>query len=84
MGLELQSKSFLSKKFYINQNFETRSRLHINLSIMGRPFNIYTIISMYTEILFYIRATDICWMENNPDGHLLKVVVCLFLYLKSK
>ena len=22
-------------------------------------------------------------MENNPDGHLLKVLVCLFLYLES-
>ena len=39
--------------------------------------------SMYTEILSYIRVTHICWMENNPDGHLLKVVVCLFLYLES-
>ena len=51
---------------------------------MGRPFNMYTVISMYTEILFYIRATDIWWIENNPGGHLLKVVVCLFLYLNSK
>ena len=48
----MQSKSFLSKKFYFNQNFETRSRLHINFYIMGHPFNMYTIISMYTEILF--------------------------------
>ena len=39
--------------------------------------------SMYTEILSYIRVTHICWMENNPDGHLLKVLVCLFLYLES-
>ena len=22
-------------------------------------------------------------MEKNPDGHLLKVLVCLFLYLES-
>ena len=43
----------------------------------------YTIISMYTEILSYSRATHICWMENNTDGHLLKVLVCLFLYLES-
>ena len=50
---------------------------------MGRPFNMYTIISMYTEILSYSRTTDICWMENNPDGHLLKFLVCLFLYLES-
>ena len=42
----------------------------------------YTIISMYTETLFYIRATYNCWMENNPDGHLLKVLICLFLYLE--
>ena len=33
----------------------------------------YTIISMYTEILFWdiILHTHICWMENKPDGHLL-------------
>ena len=43
----------------------------------------YTISSMYTEILFYSRVTHICWMENNPDAQLLKVLVCLFLYLKS-
>ena len=50
---------------------------------MGRPFNMYIIIGMYTEILFYSRATHICWMENNPDDHLFKVLVCLFLYLES-
>ena len=43
----------------------------------------YTISSMYTEILFYSRVTHICWMENNPDAQLLKALVCLFLYLKS-
>ena len=52
MGLLLQSKSFSSKKSYFNQNFETRSRLHINFYIMGHSFNMYTIVSMYTEILF--------------------------------
>ena len=51
---------------------------------MGRPFNTFTIIiSMYTEIFSFSRATHISWMENNPDGHLLKVLVCLFLYLES-
>ena len=50
---------------------------------MGRPFNMHIIISMYTEILFYSRATHICWMENNPDDHLFKVLVCLFFYLES-
>ena len=50
---------------------------------MARLFNMNTIISMCTEILFYSRATHICRMENNPDGHLFKVVACLFLYLES-
>ena len=50
---------------------------------MGRPFNMYTIISMYTEILSYSRTTHNCWMENNPDGYLLKILVCLSLYLES-
>ena len=76
MGLLLQSKSFLSKKFCFNQNFETRRRLHINLYIMGRPFNMNTIISMYTEITFAEWRTT-------TYGHLLKVLVCLFLYLES-
>ena len=43
-------------------------KLHVNLYIMGCPFSMYTIISMYTETLSYSRATNICWMENNPDG----------------
>ena len=29
------------------KNFETRSRVYINLYIMGRLFNMYTIISMH-------------------------------------
>ena len=43
----------------------------------------YTIISIYTEIVPYSRATNIWWMDNNPDGNLLKVLVCPFLYLES-
>ena len=81
MGLLFQWKSFLLKMFYFNQNFETRSRLHIKLYIMGHPCNMYTIISMYIEILFYSRATHICWIENNTDGHLLKVLICFFHFL---
>ena len=73
----MQSKSFLSKKFCFNQNFETRSRL-------GRPFNMCIIINIHAEILFHSRVTHICWMENNPVGHLLKVLVFLFLlYLEE-
>ena len=50
---------------------------------MGRPFNRYTIISMHIEILADIRETHVYWMRDNPDGHLLKVLVCLFLHLES-
>ena len=50
---------------------------------MGCPFSMYTIINICTEILSYSRATHIYWMENNTDGHLLKVLPCLFLYLES-
>ena len=82
MGLLLQSKSFLSKQFCFNQNFETRSRLPINLYIMDGRFNKYTIISMYTDILFWSRATHIRWMKNNPGGN-PEVLLCLFLYLES-
>ena len=55
-------KSFVSTKLW------NKIKLHINLYIIGCPFIMYTIISMYTEILSYSRATNICWMENNPDG----------------
>ena len=48
---------------------------------MDRPFNMQKVISMYIEVLFQNRATHICWMENNRDGHLLKVLVFLVLYL---
>ena len=50
---------------------------------MDRPFNMHTIISMYTEILSYGRATHIYCMEKNPDGYLLEVLVGLLLYLES-
>ena len=50
---------------------------------MGRPFSMYAIINMYTEILSSSRATHIYWMENNTDDHLLEVPVCLFLYVES-
>ena len=69
MGLLLQSKSFSSKNFFFNQKFEARSRIHIDFYIMSHPFNMHTIISMYTD-LYFSRAIHIYWMENNPDGHL--------------
>ena len=70
-------KISLSERFCFNQIFDTKSRLHINLSVMGRPFKMYTIISMYAEILIYSSV-----MENNPDGQLLKVLGSLYLYLE--
>ena len=33
--------------------------------------------------VYWELATHIYWMENNPDGHLLKVLACLLLYLES-
>ena len=50
---------------------------------MGRPFTIYIIISMYTAILSYSRETHIFWIKNNNDGHMLKILLCLFLYLET-
>ena len=52
----------------LQPNFETRSSC-INLYIMVCPFSMYTIISMYIKILSYSRATNICWIENNPNGN---------------
>ena len=42
---------FLIKKVSLQPNFETKSRLHINLYIMGRPFSMYIIISMHTDLI---------------------------------
>ena len=56
------------KKSFAPINLRNKIKLHLNLYIMGCPFNMYTIIGMYTEILSYSRATKICWMGNNPDG----------------
>ena len=42
---------FLIKKVLLQPNFETRSRLHINLYIMGCPFSMYIIISMHTDLI---------------------------------
>ena len=70
-------KISLSERFCFNEIFDTKSRLHINLSVMGRPFKMYTIISMYAEVLIYSSV-----MENNPDGQLLKVLGSLYLYLE--
>ena len=38
--------------------------------MMGRPFGMYAIIRMHTEILSYSRATHISWMEDDTDGRL--------------
>ena len=69
-------KIFLIKKsFALTKIWNKIKTAYKPLHNMGRPFSMYTIIYMYTEILSYNRAIDICWMENNPDGHLLKVLV---------
>ena len=50
-GIIVSIRIFLIKKVSLQLNFETRSRLHINLYIMGHPFSMCIIISMHTEIL---------------------------------
>ena len=50
------------KKNFASTKLWNKIKLHINLYILDCSF------SMYTEILSYSRATNICWMENNPDG----------------
>ena len=62
------NKNLSCKKSFASTKLWNKIKLHINLYIMGCPFSMYTIISMYTEILSYSRATNICWMQNNPDG----------------
>ena len=72
-------KLFPIKKVLFQLDFESRSRQQINLYILDRPFSMYIIISMYKVILSYSRATDIFWTDNKPDGHLLKILACLFV-----
>ena len=42
---------FLIKKVLLQPNFETRSKLHINLYIKGPPFSMCIIISMHTDLI---------------------------------
>ena len=49
-GIIVAIRIFLIKKVSLQPNFETKSRLYINLYIMGRPFSMYIIISMYTDL----------------------------------
>ena len=50
-GIIVAIRIFLIKKVSLQQNFETRSRLHVNLYTMGRPFSMYIIISIYTDLI---------------------------------
>ena len=50
-GIIVAIRIFFIKKVLLQPNFETRSRLHINLYIMGRPSSMYIIISMYTDLI---------------------------------
>ena len=50
-GIIVAIRIFLIKEVLLQPNFETRSRLHINLCIMGHSFSKYIFISMHTEVL---------------------------------
>ena len=50
-GIIVAIRIFLIKKVLPQPNFETKSRLHINLYIMGCPFSMYIIISMHTDVI---------------------------------
>ena len=50
-GIIVAMRIFLIKKVSLQPNFETRSRLHINLYIMGCPFGMYIIVSMHTDLI---------------------------------
>ena len=56
------------KKSLTSTKLWNKNKLHINLYIMGCPFSIYAIISMYTGILSCRRVTNIWWMKNTSDG----------------
>ena len=73
MRLLLQSKSFLSKKFCFNQNFQTRSRLHINLYILGRPFNMH----VYWDLI--LEWSDSHLLNRKQPWWLPAKTSCLFV-----
>ena len=50
-GIIVAIRIFLIKKVSLQPNFETKSRLHIKLYIMGCPFGMYIIISMRTDLI---------------------------------
>ena len=54
----LQPKSFLSKKFCFNQNFETRSRLRKDFYIMGHQFKMAQICPK-RKLGFEIQKTNV-------------------------
>ena len=41
------------KSVLLQSNFETRSKLNINLYIMGHPFSMYTVIDYSTSFLLF-------------------------------
>ena len=65
-GIIVAIRIFLIKKVSLQPNFKTRSRLHIKIYVMGRPFNMCITISIRKETLSYNRATHIC--EKCPKG----------------
>ena len=67
MGLLLQSKFLLLKNVLLQPKLWNKIKTTYKLLHNGYPFNMYSIFSMHTEILVDIH---ICWMENNPGGHL--------------
>ena len=50
-GIIVAIRISLIKKVSLQPSFETRSKLHINIYIMGRPFSMYIIISMHTDLI---------------------------------
>ena len=50
-GIIVAIRIFLIKKVSLQPNFETRSRLHINLYIMGYHFSMYIISSIHADLI---------------------------------
>ena len=76
IGIIVAIRIFLYKKVSLQPNFETISKVLININIMDRTFSIYIIIRMHTEILSYNRVTRICEKCPKEIGKARNLIFC--------
>ena len=70
------------KRFALNKTLKQDRHLLLNFYMMGRSFNMYTILACILRSYFRVeRLTFSEWRATLID-HLLKVLVCFFWYFE--